>query len=238
VSKPKPTLLIVDEIRWFRELGESFLARTGRVISCGSTDQALEIARRDRPDVVITDLDIPGKDGVELCTAIRRDPLLAYTPVVIVTGSREPDDHARAIRAGATDVLAKPLTRRALIESVARLTRYEKPQGRPRVDVAAPVRIRDRDQWGTLRNVSRGGAFIETTTALPNRREISLEFKLPETQRTVRPTAQVVWTRPGNSPGSVGQGLRFLSLDRTSLHALEDFVFDNAPSLALSPGGA
>ena len=59
----KPTLLVVDEIRWFRELGESFLARTGRVISCSSTDRALEIAREERPDVVITDLDMPVSPG-------------------------------------------------------------------------------------------------------------------------------------------------------------------------------
>jgi uncharacterized protein (TIGR02266 family) len=232
-----PTLLVVDEIRWFRELGESFLARSGRVISCGSADQALEIARRERPDVVITDLAMPGRDGVELCSAIRRDPLLADTPVVIVMGTRDPADHARAIRAGATDVLAKPLSRLALIESVARLTRFDEPRGRPRVDVAIPIKVAQHDQPGTLRNLSRGGAFLETATALPGRREVELEFQLPDEGRTVRPTAQVVWTRP-TSGGGVGQGVRFLSLDRASLHALEQFVFSRAPTLAIHSGGA
>jgi uncharacterized protein (TIGR02266 family) len=234
----RPTLLVVDEIRWFRELGESFLARSGRVISCGSSDQALEIARRERPDVVITDLDMPDRDGVELCSAIRSDPVLAYTPVVIVTGSRDPADHARAIRAGATDVLAKPLTRIALIESVARLTRFQEPQGRPRVDLAMPVKIDGADVWGTLRNLSRGGAFLETPAPLPSRGEVALEFQLPDAPRAVRSTAQVVWTRPARSRGAVGQGVRFLSLDRESIHALEQFVFAHSPSLETYLGGA
>ena len=236
MSERRPTLLVVDEIRWFRELGESFLARTGRVISCSSTDRALEIAREERPDVVITDLDMPGRDGVELCTAIRQDPLLAWTPVVVVTGRNDPSDHARAIRAGATDVLAKPITRVALIESISRLTRFDKPQGRPRIDVDAPVRVEPSDEWGTIRNLSRGGAFIETPTPLPGRREIGLEFQLPETRRSVRTTAQVVWTRPTRG-GRAGQGMRFLSLDRSSIRALEEFVFSRAPSLSGNAGG-
>ena len=230
-----PTILLVDEIGWFRELGTLFLARSGRVLTTGSANDALAIARRERPDIVITDLDMPDQDGADLCFAIRRDPLLAYTPVVVVIGSKEPKDHARAIRAGATDILTKPLSRAALLESVRRLTCFETPQGRPRIRVATPVRLQldGAESWGTLLNLSRAGAFIELAEPLPAGPEIALNFKIPGSTRTVAPTAQVVWSRPvsANEPG-VGHGVRFMSVDRQSIEALDNFVFEQAPQFA------
>ena len=96
------------------------------------------------------------------------------------------------------------------------MTRSGRPQGRPRVDVSTPVRVEGRAGWATMRNVSRGGAFVETPTPLPGRREVGIEFKLPESRRSVRSTAQVVWTRPGRAGGAIGQGLRFLRIDRAA----------------------
>jgi CheY-like chemotaxis protein len=226
------TILLVDETEWFRDLGTLFLARSGRVLTCGSAEEALELARRERPDMVITDLDMPGRDGADLCVAIRRDPLLAYTPVVVVIGSHRPEDHSRAIRAGATDILTKPLARAALLDSVRRLTGFERPQGRPRIRVAAPVRL-DVDgtqRWGTLRNLSRAGAFVELPEPLPGGREVSLSFKIPGSARSIAPTAQVVWSRraQASAPGA-GHGLRFMAVDRHSIEALDEFVSERAP---------
>ena len=226
------TILLVDETEWFRELGTLFLARSGRVLTAASADEALAIARREHPDIVITDLDMPGRDGADLCCAIRRDPLLAYTPVVVVIGSQRPEDHSRSIRAGATDILTKPLARAALLESVTRLTRFEKPQGRPRIRVAEPVLLDlgGTNRWGTLRNLSRAGAFIELPEPLPGGREISLSFKIPGSARSVAPTAQVVWSRRArNETSGVGHGLRFMAVDKHSIEALDAFVCERAP---------
>lgn len=233
------TILLVDEMEWFRELGTLFLSPSGRVLATGSAREALGIAREEHPDVIITDLDMPGSDGADLCCAIRRDPILAYTPVIIVIGSERSEDHARAIRAGASDILGKPLSRELLLESVRRLTCSETPLGRPRVPVVAPVRLEidGSETRGTLVNLSRGGAFIEVPGALPVGREISLEFQIPGSARTVRPTAQVVWSRPSQTtPDAVGHGLRFIAVDKSSIGALDDFVFERAPQLAAMPG--
>jgi len=223
------TILIVDELAYFRELGSVFLARAGRVLTAATAAEGLEIARREQPDVVITDLDMPVCDGAELCARIRRDPLLAYTPVVIVIGTNDPHDHARAICAGATDILAKPLSRTSLIESVGRLTRHERPVGRPRVEMQEPVQLRlqGRAVNGTLRNLSRGGAFVELEEPLPSGPEIELDFHIPGSLRALAPSAQVVWTRPG-AKGSrrCGHGLRFLRLEARAFRALEDYVFE------------
>ena len=98
---------------------EDAFMNSGPVVEGADAGETVELVRRERPDAVITDLEMPGRDGVELCSAIRNDPDIADTPVVIVSGSRDPVDHGRAIRAGATDVLAKPLRRLALLAAQA-----------------------------------------------------------------------------------------------------------------------
>ncbi|MCA9511231.1 MAG: response regulator [Myxococcales bacterium] len=235
------TILIVDEMQWFRDLGALFLARSGRVLAAGSAAEALETARRERPDVVITDLDMPVCDGAELCARIRRDALLAYTPVVVLIGTDDPEDHARAIRAGATDVLTKPLSRTSLLESVGRLTRHARPVGRPRVDTAEPVQLRVAGEAseGTLRNLSRGGAFVELPEPLPSGPEVELAFRIPGSTRAIAPSAEVVWTRPAaHGARRFGQGLRFLRLDARALRALEDYVFEHTEKSPTLPATA
>ena len=235
------SILIVDELAWFRELVAVFLARSGRVLAAGSAAEALTIARKERPDLVVADFDMPGGDGAALCERIRRDALLAYTPVIVVIGTDDPEHHARATRAGATDVLTKPLSRTTLIESVSRLTRSERPIGRPRVELAQPVHVRigGRDCQGVLRNLSRSGAFVELAEPLPSGPEIELDFLLPDSHRGFAPSAQVVWSRARRSPEArYGHGLRFLRLEPRALRALDDFVADRVLEPPSAPATA
>jgi CheY-like chemotaxis protein len=73
--------------------------------------------REHRPDMVITDVDMPLINGFLLCDEIRRDAALRDTPVILATGVINPDDH-RAVEAGATAVLVKPFTGGDLIAYV------------------------------------------------------------------------------------------------------------------------
>ena len=218
------TLLLVDEVRWFRELGEHFLARSGRVLSCGNATEALRIARRERPAAIVTALELRGRDGAALCRDVRRDPCLATTPVVIVIGSREAAAHARAIRAGASDVLSPPLSRVALVDAIRRQTRFVRLEGRPRVALTAPVEVEPGGATGWLRNVSRGGAFLETSAPLPHGCDWLLRFRLPGAAAPLQLTARVVWTRVGPRQVPAGQGVRFVAVDRAGLEALDAFL--------------
>ena len=97
----KRTILVVDDASMFRELESLFLARSGRVITAPSGAEALEMARRERPEVVVTDLDMPGMSGDALCKEIRNDGELRHTPVIAVISGEFGEDRARAVRAGA-----------------------------------------------------------------------------------------------------------------------------------------
>jgi CheY-like chemotaxis protein len=97
------------------------LQRAGHtVVATADGAQALHAVRRHRPDIVITDVDMPHMTGLQLCRAIRDDPGLQAIPVMLVSGSIHPDD-PRAVEAGATDILPKPFLPSDLLNRVTAL---------------------------------------------------------------------------------------------------------------------
>jgi uncharacterized protein (TIGR02266 family) len=226
-------ILVVDDTPLFRDLESLFLARSGRVITARDAGEGLAALRRERPDIAVIDLHMPGAGGDAMCRTIKADPELASTPVILVTGSDAPEDHALAIRAGADDVLAKPLTRVTLIHAVNRFLRSPVLlRGLARVRLETPVRIRlpDEDAWGTARNLSRGGIFVELEHAISPSTEVALEFRLPDAPAALAPTAQVVWHRPGAPGAPTGLGMQFLALDGASAQRIEAFVYEHLPA--------
>jgi uncharacterized protein (TIGR02266 family) len=231
--EPSPTILVVDDVPLFRELGCLFLARCGRVVTASSGREALDVAQRERPAVIVLDATLPDLTSEEVCRLVKDRP--DSPPIVVVTGSGSAAEHAAAIRAGADDVLAKPLSRLALVETVQRFTRFPVPRGLPRVTMVAAVRIlrEGGEVWGTARNLSRGGMFVECDLRLPEDHELDLEFHLPGADRPIRQTAQVVWSRPANGERP-GFGVRFLSLDALAARSLDEYVHEWAHPDALA----
>ena len=231
------TILLVDDAPIFLEIEALFLTRVGHVLCATAGDEALEIARREHPAIIVTDAYMPGMDGAALCRAVRQDPELYTTRVVIVTSSDRAEDRAAAIHAGADDVLSKPINRLTLIETVQRFVRYAHVRGLPRAPFRGPVRVEDggTDWVGQARNISRGGIFVEGGKELSPHHEVTLEFALPGDSGCVRPTAEVVWLEDDPEDGLVGMGLRFLGLEGSSLRSIDDWVHERTlrvPALA------
>jgi two-component system response regulator MprA len=88
---------------------------------------ALELVRVERPDLVILDLTTPRLDGLRACQALRADPELAATRVLVLTGRDQPDDRAAARDAGADAYLVKPFSSLQLLAAVRRLVAAEAP---------------------------------------------------------------------------------------------------------------
>lgn len=224
-------ILVIDDAAMFRELESIFLARQGRVLTAASGEEGLAVARRERPDVILLDLVMPDLDGEAVCRILKADPELRSIPVVMLTASPLAEDHARAIRAGADQVLAKPIGRVALIDAVNRYLNSPVARGMPRVPLKAAVRIvqGEREHWGMARNVSRGGIFVEGVCAAPESTEVDLEFSLPETLFILTPTARVIWRRERQNGTQPGLGMRFVRLDGASARQLAHFVQERVP---------
>jgi uncharacterized protein (TIGR02266 family) len=226
------TILVVDDAAMFRELGSLFLSRLGRVIPAADGEEGLFLARRHRPDVILLDLVMPGLDGAEVCERLRADPELHSTPVVILTASPRAEDHERAIVAGADQVIAKPISRVALIDAVNRYLYSPIARGMPRVPLEAPVRIlHDAGECeGVALNISRGGMCVEPCDDPPSKDDVRLEFALPETATVLRPTARIVWRREPESTEPPSLGMRFMRLDGESAGQLSRFVHERYAS--------
>lgn len=83
--------------------------------------EGLEKAHQIIPDIIITDLMMPGIDGLQLCERIKSDPLLSHIPVVVVTAKSEDADRIRGLKAGADAYLVKPFIANELLVRVEKL---------------------------------------------------------------------------------------------------------------------
>jgi CheY-like chemotaxis protein len=118
-----PLVLLVEDDQSGREMYAMALEMGNfRVAQAHNGLQALEKARELRPDVIVTDLALPGIDGLELCRRLRQDERTSRIPIIGVTGYtwyvKEPD---RATRAGCDRVLIKPCPPDALQAEIIRV---------------------------------------------------------------------------------------------------------------------
>ncbi len=102
-------LVVVDDDAVQRKLVALRLQRAGFLVTTAADGQeALELAREQRPDAIVSDVLMPRLDGFGLCMAVRTDALLATTPVLLVTNSYlDSEDRALARRAGANDLIVR-----------------------------------------------------------------------------------------------------------------------------------
>jgi two-component system chemotaxis sensor kinase CheA len=118
-----PSVLVVDDVATIRALQRAMLERGGyRVQTARDGQEALELLRAARPDLLVTDVEMPRLDGPGLCRAVRATPGLASLPVLVVTANEDEGTHRRALEAGADGYLLKTrLTERRLLDAVASL---------------------------------------------------------------------------------------------------------------------
>jgi CheY-like chemotaxis protein len=88
------------------------------VLDARDGHEALAIARSERPDLILCDLNLPGLDGPGLCRALQAEPSLREIPVVMIIGNRDPESLRRCREAGARAILTRPIRPRQLHEAV------------------------------------------------------------------------------------------------------------------------
>lgn len=81
-------------------------------------DEAIRIASERAPDIVVLDVMMPGTSGLDVCRAMRADPLLRGSKIVMLTARGTPADRAEGMRAGADAYFTKPFSPLDLIESI------------------------------------------------------------------------------------------------------------------------
>jgi PAS domain S-box-containing protein len=113
-SAERARLLVVEDDARMRRVLELLLSDRWDVEVASDGREALELARRNPPDLVLTDLILPGIDGFELMRELRAAPRTRAVPIIVITGLTEEADRLRALEAGANDFLIKPFSEREL----------------------------------------------------------------------------------------------------------------------------
>jgi two-component system chemotaxis response regulator CheY len=125
------TILVVDDSATTRSLVASFLAdmQEAEVVEASSGFEALRMLPARRVDLIVTDINMPDINGLELISFIRANPNYRRIPVVIISTENSAEDRKRGLELGASDYLVKPFgaeeLRRAVCSALARVRQQE-----------------------------------------------------------------------------------------------------------------
>ncbi len=115
------TIFIIEDERRIVQLAQDYLERAGyAVASAGDGASALATARSLRPDLIVLDLGLPGRDGLDVLRLLRRE---SNTPVIILTARGEESDKLVGLELGADDYIVKPFSPKELVARVRAVLR-------------------------------------------------------------------------------------------------------------------
>jgi two-component system cell cycle response regulator DivK len=119
-------ILIVEDVEYNRDLLVQLLEEEYEVVTAADGAAGIEAAARDRPDVILMDLSLPGIDGWEATRRLKARPETEAIPVIALTAHAMQGDEERARSCGCDDYLPKPIDEEQLF---AKLTRLLAPGG-------------------------------------------------------------------------------------------------------------
>jgi len=121
-ARPQPTILLVEDFDDTRLMTKLWLTRKGyRVIEAEDGREAVTLAQREHPDLIIMDMMMPGLSGLDATRQIREYQSLRQTPIVAVSAYGANEYRAKALDAGCTEYVSTPFEPEALSQLIERL---------------------------------------------------------------------------------------------------------------------
>lgn len=115
-------VLVVDDSATEMALMTSSLRADGfEVVTASNGEEALSCLERERPDLMVLDVIMPGKNGFQVCRQVRQDARWASLPIVMVTSKDQASDRFWGLKQGASEYITKPFEPASLVAAVRRL---------------------------------------------------------------------------------------------------------------------
>lgn len=119
-----PKVLVVDDAPDIVRLVRDYLEHAGfSVLAAANGVDALRIAHTERPDLIVLDLGLPGRDGLDVTRELRRDPAVSSVPIVMLTARADESDKLVGLELGADDYVTKPFSAKELVARVRAVLR-------------------------------------------------------------------------------------------------------------------
>lgn len=226
--QPMQKVLLVDDVRLFLELEKTILNRRNlQVFTATSGQEAIEIHRREKVDLILCDLYMPGMNGDEACRLIRSDDALKNVSIIMVTTSASEDDIDRCMKAGANDYIPKPINPTELLKKIGT---YINIAMRNSTRIFVRLRVEgtagDRSELfiGTTLNLSATGFLIETVHPFNIGETASFSLTIPNSPAPVHVTGEVVRKAGGTQPKLNYYGIRLAEIMENDRKAIEDYI--------------
>ncbi len=220
-------VLLVDNLRPFLEKETSILSNRGlQVFSAVSGEEALAIHRKERFNLIIASLDMPGMSGDALCSLLRSDGDLKSVSIIIICENRKADLD-RCARCGANSFITKPFDPQTFIDKVSRLIEIPKRSGvRVLIKVSVNGKSKSESFFCSSVNISTAGILLELNRVFSKGDLISCSFFIPGSSNI---TVDCEVMRVTNiSPEISHCGARFIGLSREHASAIDAFVRKNS----------
>ncbi len=139
----KEKILIVEDEKDIIKMLEYNLKKEGfRVIAAGDGEDAIDLAIRGQPDLILLDLMLPGMDGLEVCKALKKENKASAIPIIMLTAKSQESDKVVGLELGADDYITKPFSPRELIARIkAVLRRVNEKEKLPEIFQTGDLKI-------------------------------------------------------------------------------------------------
>jgi uncharacterized protein (TIGR02266 family) len=226
----KPKILLVDDTKLVLELAKSMLKLSPvEILTAGDGVEALEVVRKELPDMIFMDINMPRMGGIECCSILKADPFLCSIPIVMLTTVGSEDYREQCRLAGCDDYMTKPIDRVTFLSKARRFVDIIERR-EPRVQCRLPLIFRTDNVSGTglSFDISDDGLFVATDHELRENAPLELAFFLPSSPGVVAAKGRVVWLNGSAEPVNLrlpaGFGVQFLDIAARHLDLIREYI--------------
>ncbi len=225
-SSTLKTVVVVEPLEYYRRFLALFLSRLSyRPLLASSVGDGMGLIRREIPDLIILGDGFADNGELQLCLVVTNDPLTADIPIIMIHSDSGEDTRKAAFTSGCADYLVKPMTARALFDSVEKLI-ADFGRGHIRLPLNVPFQLGSSASGYSVSsfNFGEGGAFLETDSIHPPGTVLDLRFSLPGLERKFHLEGEVIYSSDSSPDAPQGMGVKFTGLDTGTQTLLSNYM--------------
>lgn len=231
-------ILLVDDVHLILELEKAFLKGLPvDILEAHNGAEALEVVKREHPDLIYLDLNMPVMDGPTCCRVLKANPSTKGIPVIMVTTAGREEDQLLCRSAGCDDYVTKPINNKIFLEKGRNcLADFERRKRRYSYTTDIQFLENGEPRYGMIADISKGGLFIAVPNDVTPDDPIDFSFSLPHGGKNILVAARgrVAWENRINSlkkPGyPTGVGVEFTDIDPSIVSMIES-LFEESLSI-------